>query len=81
MPGMSGMEVAQQLLRIQPDALVVLASGYVRPAEIEQARTLGVSEIILKPNTVEELIPVVQRLLATRMTMPVKPADPLVVGN
>jgi PAS domain S-box-containing protein len=81
MPGMSGMEFAQQLLSIQPDALVALASGYVRPAEIEQARTLGVREIILKPNTVEEMIPVVQRLLATRMTMPAKPVDPSVVRN
>jgi DNA-binding NarL/FixJ family response regulator len=75
------MEFAQQLLSIQPDALVALASGYVRPAEIEQARTLGVREIILKPNTVEEMIPVVQRLLATRMTMPAKPVDPSVVRN
>jgi len=66
MPGMSGMEVAQELLRVRPDAPIALASGYVRPAEIDYARTLGIREIILKPNTVEELAPVVQRLLAAR---------------
>jgi PAS domain S-box-containing protein len=64
MPGMSGMEVARELLRIRPAAPIALASGYVRPTEIEQARALGISEIILKPNTVEELGPVVARLLA-----------------
>ncbi len=66
MPGMSGMDVAQQLISIRPDAPVVLSSGYLRPAEIEKARSLGVREVILKPNTVEELGPLVQRLLSAR---------------
>jgi len=70
MPGMTGLEVAQRLLQIRPNATVVLASGYVRPQEIEQARALGIREIILKPNTVEELAPVVQRLLAERGQVP-----------
>jgi PAS domain S-box-containing protein len=81
MPGMSGMEVARQILSIQPDTLVVLASGYVRPAEIEQAQALGVREIILKPNTVEELVPVVQRLLSGSASLRDKPSDPAVVIN
>ena len=66
MPGMSGLDVARQLLSIDPDAAIVLASGYLRPAEVEYARSLGIREIILKPNTVEELGPVVTRLLSSR---------------
>jgi PAS domain S-box-containing protein len=81
MPMLSGMEVARQILSIQPDTLVVLASGYVRPAEIEQAQALGVREIILKPNTVEELVPVIQRLLSARASLRDKPSDPAVVIN
>jgi signal transduction histidine kinase/CheY-like chemotaxis protein len=64
MPGMSGMELAQQLLRIRPDALIALTSGYLRPAEIDAAHALGIREVIPKPYLVDELGPLVQRLLA-----------------
>jgi CheY-like chemotaxis protein len=65
MPGMSGMDVARQVLQVRPDAPIVLASGYLRPTEIDQARALGIREVVFKPNTLEELGPLVQRLLST----------------
>jgi PAS domain S-box-containing protein len=64
MPGMSGMDVARQVLQVRPDAPVVLASGYLRPSEIDQARALGIREVVFKPNTLEELGPLVLRLLS-----------------
>ncbi|MET0657946.1 MAG: PAS domain S-box protein [Steroidobacteraceae bacterium] len=66
MPGMSGMEVTRRLLEIDREASVVLASGYVRPAEIEEATALGVQEVFLKPNDIDEFGAVVQRLLSQR---------------
>ena len=63
MPGMSGMELAQQLMRIRPDAPVALTSGYLRPSEIQAAHALGIREVIPKPYLVEELGPLVQRML------------------
>jgi CheY-like chemotaxis protein len=65
MPDMSGMELAQQILRVRPGTPVALASGYVRADEMERARELGIREIIVKPNTPAELGPIVQRLLST----------------
>ncbi|HKP61692.1 MAG TPA: response regulator [Polyangiales bacterium] len=64
MPGMSGMELAQQLMRIRPDAPVALTSGYLRPSEIQAAHALGIREVIPKPYLVEELGPLVQRMLS-----------------
>ena len=64
MPGMSGTDVAKQILTLRPGTPVVLTSGYLRPAEIEQARALGIREVILKPNTIDELGPAVRRLLS-----------------
>ncbi|HET6337811.1 MAG TPA: response regulator [Polyangiales bacterium] len=64
MPGMSGMDLAQQLMRIRPDAPVALTTGYLRPAEVEQAHALGIREVIPKPYLVEELGPLVQRMLS-----------------
>jgi PAS domain S-box-containing protein len=63
MPGMSGMDVAREILNIQPDAVVVLASGYVRQMDVDAAMAVGIREVILKPNTVDELAPIVHRLL------------------
>jgi CheY-like chemotaxis protein len=64
MPGMSGMELAQQLMRIRPDAPIALTSGYLRPAEIASAHALGIREVIPKPYLIEELGPLVQRMLS-----------------
>ena len=63
MPGMSGLEVARAILCARPQMPVILASGHLRPEEIEQARIIGVQEVIVKPNTVDDLGSVVQRLL------------------
>jgi|GEM_PF-297920 len=64
MPGMSGLDVARELLRLRPDLPVVMASGYITDALREQAAAAGVAEMIYKPNTVEELCEVVQRVAA-----------------
>jgi PAS domain S-box-containing protein len=64
MPGMSGMDVARQVLALRPDTPVVLTSGYLRAEEIEQALALGIREVVLKPDTIDELGPAVKRLLS-----------------
>jgi CheY-like chemotaxis protein len=55
MPGMSGMDVARQILQIRPDIPVLLATGYVRSEDVEQARTIGIREVIWKPQTIGEM--------------------------
>ena len=64
MPGTSGMEVARSVLAIKPTAKVVLTSGYVQPSDVAAARAIGIRAVILKPNTVEDMAIIVQRLLA-----------------
>ena len=51
----------------------------VRPLDIEQAHALGIREIVLKPNTVEELGPVVQRLLSNRSSVSEKAVEPTIM--
>ncbi len=55
MPGMSGMDVSRQILRIRPDIPVLLATGYVRTEDVEQARAIGIREVIWKPQTIGEM--------------------------
>ncbi len=62
MPGMSGLDVARELREIRPDLPVALASGYITEELRAKAPAAGVSELVYKPNTVDELCDVVARL-------------------
>jgi len=55
MPGISGMEVSRRMLQIRPDIPVLLATGYVRNEDVEQARAIGIREVIWKPQTIGEM--------------------------
>jgi CheY-like chemotaxis protein len=63
MPMMSGTELAREFLEIRKDLPVVLTSGYLRPQDREIAKSAGVLELILKPDTAEELGSTLNRLL------------------
>lgn len=66
MPGMTGMELAREILARRPEAPVVLASGYLRPGELESARALGVMDVFQKPFTMEDYCEAIGRLIANR---------------
>ena len=66
MPDMSGLELARALREIRADLQVALASGYITEELRAQAPVAGVSELIYKPNTVDELSAVIARLANTQ---------------
>jgi two-component system, cell cycle sensor histidine kinase and response regulator CckA len=64
MPGsMSGLELAQAVLAIRPDAAVVIASGAIDPSEVQRATAIGVRTVIQKPAKVAEMADLVYGLL------------------
>lgn len=63
MPGMSGIDVAREVLQLRPELPVVITTGYVRATDIAITRNLGVRDLILKPDTIEELASIVSRYL------------------
>jgi CheY-like chemotaxis protein len=64
MPQMSGVELAREILKIRPGMPILITSGYVAPLDNEAVRSLGLPDLRLKPNTVEELGQIVHRVLA-----------------
>ena len=72
MPGMSGLDFARAVKALQPDSPVAITSGYISEELRAQAPTAGVSELIYKPNTVEDLFAAVDRL-ARSVLGPQKP--------
>jgi CheY-like chemotaxis protein len=64
MPQMSGVELAREILKIRPGMPILITSGYVAPLDNEAIRSLGLPDLLLKPNTVEELGQIVHSVLA-----------------
>jgi CheY-like chemotaxis protein len=64
MPGMSGIDVAREVLEMRPELPVVITTGYVRATDVALTRSLGVRDVILKPDTIEELASIVSVYLS-----------------
>src|SRR5579862_9921591 len=64
MPGMSGLEFAQQILAIDPKATVVIATHCEDPNWEDHARSSGVRDVIEKPATVDAMTKSIDRLLS-----------------
>jgi CheY-like chemotaxis protein len=62
MPAMSGIDVAREIRAIRADLPIALASGYITEAMRAEAAEAGVSDIIFKPNVVEDFCDVVHNL-------------------
>ncbi len=54
-PGIDGLETYKRILEFKPGQKAIIASGYSRPADVEEARKLGVSAYVMKPYTVVRL--------------------------
>jgi PAS domain S-box-containing protein len=66
MPGMSGLALAEALTALRPDMPIVLSSGYVSEELLRNASRCGVREVIYKEDTIDQLGPLLQRLLAPK---------------
>jgi PAS domain S-box-containing protein len=55
MPQMSGFDLARELHAVRPNLPILMTSGYVRPEDRDAARAVGIRDVILKPDTVDEL--------------------------
>jgi CheY-like chemotaxis protein/anti-sigma regulatory factor (Ser/Thr protein kinase) len=63
MPGMSGIELAQEIARTAPRTPVVLVSGFLREDELQRTLELGVAEVVMKPTTFEHLAALIRAML------------------
>lgn len=63
-PGISGLETYRRIQLVAPEQKAVIASGYAQPASIQEAYSLGISDFIIKPYSVERISACVQKVLA-----------------
>ena len=63
MPGLTGLELAQEVIKIRSDLPIILSTGYSSKISAEEARLNGISEICMKPLSITELSQLVRKCL------------------
>ena len=66
MPKMTGIEVAERMMRIRPDIPVVLCTGQVESAVEKRARKIGVRSFLSKPFELYNAAKVIREVLDSR---------------
>ncbi|MBP3359297.1 MAG: helix-turn-helix domain-containing protein [Clostridia bacterium] len=64
MPDLDGLTLSRQSLRVQPELKIILFSGYDDFEYAQKAMRIGVLEYLLKPVTLEEVVPAVRRAVS-----------------
>lgn len=64
MPGMSGLQLAEAILRIRPDLPILLISGHMRPEDEREALRLGVYAVLTKPSSAHEMLRVLEEIFS-----------------
>ncbi len=65
MPGITGIQLAREILRIRPDIPLILCTGFSGTISGEQARAKGIREYIMKPVLKREMAKTIRRVLDT----------------
>ncbi len=63
MPRMTGLELALELLRLQPDLPIILCSGFSEKLEAEEIETIGIHGFLMKPFVIGELAAMIRKVL------------------
>jgi PAS domain S-box-containing protein len=63
MPHLAGDDLAQELIRLQPNLPIVLCTGFSEKMDAEKARSLGIQGFLTKPVVLRELAETVRRVL------------------
>jgi len=63
MPGMTGLDLARNILLLRPDLPVILATGFSHLVSEKSVRAAGIRALVLKPLTKGELARAVRKVL------------------
>lgn len=63
MPGMTGVGLAQELMKLRPGIPVILCTGYTEMLSRDEARAMGIREFVMKPLAKREMAETLRRVL------------------
>ena len=70
MPGITGSAMAEEMLRLRPDLPVILCTGFSGKIDEETAKKLGIAAFVPKPFGVEDIAPIIRKLLDKEQPLP-----------
>jgi CheY-like chemotaxis protein len=62
-PQINGLKRAEDLLQIRPDLPIILCTGYTEKIEVQKARSIGITEVLMKPVAIGDLAADVRKAL------------------
>jgi PAS domain S-box-containing protein len=63
MPQMTGMELAQEILKIRPDIPIIMCTGFSEGLTPEKAKSLGIREYLMKPLVMRQIADTVSKVM------------------
>ena len=63
MPYMTGAELAQELMRVQPDIPIILSTGFSEKIDEKKSRRLGIRAFVMKPIVMSEISHTIREVL------------------
>ena len=64
MPGLTGKELAREMLAVRPDLPIILCTGFSEQINEKQAKETGIKEYLMKPYAANSLDKTIRRVLA-----------------
>ena len=66
MPGMTGIELAQEAQKIRKGLPIILCTGYSRDLNPKRAAAIGVKQIVMKPYSSHEISEAIRDVLDSK---------------
>ncbi len=63
MPRLTGVELSEEAMRIRPDVPVILCTGFSEVISDQEAKNMGIKELLMKPATTKDLDEAINRAL------------------
>ena len=60
---MTGLRLAQELLRIRPDIPIILCTGFSEVVDANEAQAAGIRQFLMKPFSVRQMAEIIRRVL------------------
>jgi PAS domain S-box-containing protein len=66
MSGLTGLHLAEELLKVRPDIPIILSTGHSESVDQETVKAAGIKELLMKPLNRQELAKAVRKVLDTK---------------
>ena len=63
MPNMTGVQLADEILKVRPDIPIILCTGYSEAIDEEKSKKFGIRAFIMKPVSLEEVARTIRKVL------------------